>query len=79
MILIDSFGCMRNMAELMLILFIKELKEKHPKKLRNMPQFFGRGKKKSRYVLPLNGTFVQILTFLEDSTTFVLLVTVFLN
>ena len=56
MILIDSFGCMRNMAELMLILFIKELKEKHLKKLRNMLQFFGRGKKKSRYVLPLDVT-----------------------
>ena len=47
---INLFGCTRNTAERKWILFPKKLKERHPKKLKNMQQFFGTGKKNSRYV-----------------------------
>ena len=48
---INLFGCTRNTAERKWILFPKKLKERHPKKLKNMQQFFGTGKKNSRYVV----------------------------
>ena len=48
---INLFGCTRNTVERKWILFPKKLKERHPKKLKNMQQFFGTGKKNSRYVV----------------------------
>ena len=45
---INLFGYMKNMAEMKWILSPKKSKVKHPKKSRNMLQFFGTEKKNSR-------------------------------